>query len=99
MNEKERALLQGGDVIKRDMIAVILKLPDGSGTVERRVNMFSIQQNTSLDEVKDAIDALFPLVDNPQRAWDHPQDPITYTGTIKPGKEEEVAKLLDALPS
>lgn len=26
-------------------------------------------------------------LENPRRRWDHPQDPITFSGRVKPGRE------------
>lgn len=30
------------------------------------------------------------------RHWDHPQDPVTLTGRVKPGREAEARKALEA---
>lgn len=29
---------------------------------------------------------------NPRKAWDHPQDPITFKGNVKPGHEDEIGR-------
>ena len=31
---------------------------------------------------------------NPKRQWGHPQDPITFTGTVRPGHEAEAREAL-----
>jgi hypothetical protein len=34
------------------------------------------------------------FIENPSRHWDHPQDPITFRGTVKPGCEHMARKVL-----
>jgi hypothetical protein len=34
-------------------------------------------------------------LENPRRSWDHPQDPITMKGRVRPGFEAEARALLE----
>jgi len=36
------------------------------------------------------------FIENPRRRWDHPQDPITLLGDIRPGFESEAEAWLEA---
>jgi hypothetical protein len=35
-------------------------------------------------------------LDNPRREWSHPQDPVTFRGDVKPGREAEANAALRA---
>lgn len=71
--------------MERPLIRVELTLPDGE-VLERDWKM--------TDVPKPDLDALRPWVDNPRKAWDHPQDPITFKGDVKPEHVDDVRRFL-----
>lgn len=82
------------------MIRVIFDLPDGS-TLERTWSLGDFTRS----EQKGGTEYALPVwltskppewIEEPSRTWEHPQDPITFRGRIKPGYEDRARALLDA---
>jgi hypothetical protein len=69
----------------RPVIRVRFDLPDGS-LLEREWT-YGEQTPAWLRMVPD-------WLEDPQRTWDHPQDPITFTGRVKEGREAEAFQVV-----
>lgn len=61
------------------MTAVQFRLPDGE-MLERAWYMG--EEMPDLAHIPD-------WLDNPRRSWERPQDPVTFKGDVKPGREAE----------
>jgi hypothetical protein len=70
-------------VVDRPVLRVRFTLADGT-PLERDWTMADV------DEKYPAwIRGVPDWLEDPRRGWAHPQDPITYTGRVKPGCEAE----------
>jgi hypothetical protein len=77
------------------LIRVELKLADGS-TLEREWTMRTLVGKDA--SLKAALEAPPAWLESPRRSWDHPQDPITYRGSVRSGSEDEARAFVEALP-
>jgi len=69
----------------RPVLAVRFELPDGS----------LLERQWSYGEQTPAWTKAPPdWLENPQRSWPHPQDPITLTGRVKEGREAEAFQVV-----
>jgi hypothetical protein len=73
------------DPLKRPILRAVFTLPDG--TVLRRD--WTIQDATP-DILKEPPEWLVERA----RRWDHPQDPITLSGRVMPGHEDDARQVL-----
>jgi hypothetical protein len=76
---------------RRPVIAVRFTLPSGN----------VLERDWTLDELQDDGDQAFELMlrsgppawlEEPKREWEKPQDPILFTGQVRPGREAEAIK-------
>lgn len=74
---------------ERPVIAVRLVLPDGS-LIERAWGMSS----PDLGRVADRFKSPPAWLKNPKKKWDHPQDPIMFTGQVRAGHEADARALV-----
>jgi hypothetical protein len=70
---------------ERIMVQVEVTFPDG----EVRSQGWNMELAPTID-----VNELLPWVTGQRKAWDHPQDPITFKADVKPGCEEEVREWL-----
>lgn len=66
-------------------------LPDG----EVLVREWTMMQAASDPYAMKLKGAPFSWLDNPRRAWDHPQDPVTFKGNVKSGHEDEARQFIE----
>lgn len=48
-----------------------------------------------LSRLNDATEQIPEWLLMPAQSWDHPQDPVTYSGVVEPGHESEALAFLD----
>lgn len=77
------------------VLRVKFTLPDGE-VLERNWNMEQATTDPAAAKLREAPPS---WLENPRKAWDHPQDPITFTGTVKAGHEDEARTFCGAAPT
>jgi hypothetical protein len=73
----------------RPMVVVEFTLPDG----ELLTKTWTVGDCAERKE-PGFVNEVLPLLNNPRKAWDHPQDPLTFKGDVAPGNEKEVREWL-----
>lgn len=73
------------DPFSMPVIRVEFRLADGT-LLTRDWTMAEAASDPVVAKLKDGAPA---WLRNPRKAWDHPQDPITFKGDVKPGFEQE----------
>lgn len=72
------------------VLRIEFTMPDGS-LLTREWTMAQAASDPLVEKLKEIPPT---WLENPRRAWDRPQDPITFTGTVKPGHENDARALL-----
>lgn len=75
--------------MNRPAIRVAFACADGQ-TIEREWTMHDAPDPAAFERQP-------AWVRNGKRAWDRPQDPITYSGDVEPGFEDEARQWVEAL--
>lgn len=74
-------------ILDRPVIRAVLTLPDGT----------ELTRDWRMDEAASAdwiMDGPPEWLENPSRAWPHPQDPVTFKGTVREGYEDEARRVM-----
>ena len=67
------------------VLRVEFRLPDGD-VIERTWNMAEAATDPLCARLREGVPE---WLENPRKAWAHPQDPITFKGNVRPGHEAE----------
>lgn len=77
--------------LDRPLVRAKFTMPDGE-VLERDWTMRDVER-----EGKPPFEDAPPdWLEDPNRSWPHPQDPITFTGTVRAGHEQDARDLLEA---
>lgn len=65
----------------RPAIRCVFRLASGE-VIDRWWSMFDAKSPSDFADIPD-------WLDNPLKAWPHPQDPVTFSGDVQPGHEAD----------
>lgn len=78
-------------MIDRPVLRARFTLPDGT-PLERDFTLDDLEREGGHPFERTVRDGPPDWLDEPRRAWDHPQDPVTFSGRVKPGREGDARK-------
>lgn len=82
------------DPLTSPAVAVEFRLSDG----EVLAASWSLSDGDDvLRRVMDSVSAIPDWLDNPWKSWSVPQDAVTFSGDVKPGREDEAREFVAAL--
>lgn len=82
------------DPMTNPAVAVEFRL-EGGGVLAASWSLS--EDDDTLRRVLDAVSAIPEWLDNPLKSWPHPQDPVTFSGDVRPGREVEAREFVAAL--